>query len=763
MVVALYIYTETDSNLTESDANAFEKRVEDAGGIFEAGTCLRTDITELGNSNAVVNTAKRIELFNDEKISITSSIQNVNDISKIFTDFSQSFTIPATTTNNETFKHWYENAVENGFDQRMRYDGYIEIDDALFRVGRWQIEGASIKDNRVENYKLTFYGVLKSLKDKFGEDKLSTLTNINDYSFNYSNTSVIDKIQNNVDDDVMFPLISSNRLWQSGSADANDITVAGTALNPNELFPAVKIARVFDAISTKYGVSFTGNFLTQTRFTEAYLWLKNKETFVQRSAILNITGDYSGGEMGGSDTAKTFYVNVNVTAGVTFILNVYKDGLPFSQAQGVGSTLVNIYEQYYQAQNDYYSGSYTFTIQTDVADSFNFQIAVQTSFDDGLGYVGYTTDVLFNDTVTTNSLLDLTAFMPDMKIADFFSGVLKMFNLTAFSKNETIYTIEQLESWYQSGEIKDFSEYTFTDLEFERIKAYKKIDFKYQKCESLINRNFSDSFAREYGDLTYTFSTDGSDYTIELPFENLQFANIDDANLNVGYALQTAPDYKPYIPKPIIVYKYGNRITAFKAKNGGSTVDITSYNAFGQDVIYTGAINSLNWGLEYSLYSNNTVNNSLFYNYYFSYLNNLYSLKSRMVKVSMRLPFTKLINLKLNDRIVIRDKRYIINQYTTDLDTFETKFELIQDFRNALPNNNLSFVFSSDEQNIEIDYIPSEGLTWGVRGDVFTQIDTITYDAEKIYIHLNKNNEGVAIVCDLLSSNDDVIYITQNA
>ena len=116
MVVALYIYTETESNLTENDANAFEKRVEDAGGLFEAGTCLRTEIEDLGESNAVVNTAKRIELFTDEKISIISSIQNVNDISKIFTDFSQSFTIPATKTNNEIFKHWYENAIENGFD-----------------------------------------------------------------------------------------------------------------------------------------------------------------------------------------------------------------------------------------------------------------------------------------------------------------------------------------------------------------------------------------------------------------------------------------------------------------------------------------------------------------------------------------------------------------------------------------------------------------------------------------------------------------------
>jgi len=752
MVVALYIYTP-------------EKVISPAltadGTIVEADTTLYTaDI--LSETITYVNTAKRIELFNDEKISITSSIQNVNDISKIFTDFSQSFTIPATAANNETFKHWYENAVENGFDQRVRYDGFIEIDDALFRVGRWQIEGASIKDNRVENYKLTFYGVLKSLKDKFGEDKLSTLTDINDYSFNYSSSAVIDRVQNNVNEDVMFPLISSERVWQHGGAGSNDITSGTHAIHTNELFPAVKIARVFDAIATKYGVSFTGNFLSQTRFTDAYLWLKNKETFIQRSSILPVDVSVDILEIGGSDTGRVFFANVNVTAGVTFILNVYKNGLPYSQLSGVGATLVNIFTQNYPSQNEAYIGTYTFTIQTDVADTFNLTIEESVSYEDS-GYVSTNDFVFFNDTLTTTSLLDLTAFMPDMKIADFFSGVLKMFNLTAFSKNETIYTIEQLENWYQSGEIKDFSEYTFTDLEFERIKAYKKIDFKYQKCESFVNRNFTNLFSREYGDLTYTFSSDGSDYTIELPFEDLQFANLDGGNLNVGYSLQTAPDYKTYIPKPIIVYLYGNVTATFKIQNGGSPVDVTSYNAFGQDVVYTGALNSLNWGLEYSLYSNNTVNNSLFYNYYFSYLNNLYSLKSRMVKVSMRLPFTKLINLKLNDRIVIRDKRYIINQYTTDLDTFETKFELIQDFRSVLPNNNLGFTFSSDEQDIVLDYIPSEGLTWGVRNDVFSQVNTITYDAEKIYIHLNKNNEGVAIVCDLLSSNDDVIYITQNA
>jgi hypothetical protein len=42
----------------------------------------------------------RLDLFQDEKIEVTSSIQNVKDISKVFTDFSQSFTVPASKVNN---------------------------------------------------------------------------------------------------------------------------------------------------------------------------------------------------------------------------------------------------------------------------------------------------------------------------------------------------------------------------------------------------------------------------------------------------------------------------------------------------------------------------------------------------------------------------------------------------------------------------------------------------------------------------------------
>jgi hypothetical protein len=37
----------------------------------------------------------RLDLFDDEEITINLSVQNVQDISKVFTDFTQGFTVPA--------------------------------------------------------------------------------------------------------------------------------------------------------------------------------------------------------------------------------------------------------------------------------------------------------------------------------------------------------------------------------------------------------------------------------------------------------------------------------------------------------------------------------------------------------------------------------------------------------------------------------------------------------------------------------------------
>ena len=48
---------------------------------------------------------QRVDLFNDETIEVTSTIQDFRDISKIFSDYTQSFNVPASDTNNKRYIH----------------------------------------------------------------------------------------------------------------------------------------------------------------------------------------------------------------------------------------------------------------------------------------------------------------------------------------------------------------------------------------------------------------------------------------------------------------------------------------------------------------------------------------------------------------------------------------------------------------------------------------------------------------------------------
>jgi hypothetical protein len=88
------------------------------------------------------------------------------------------------------------------------------------------------------------------------------------------------EIKNRVTDgatnyDVRFPLISSKRLWSYGDAANTDVSTIAGAISYQELSPAVKVSKIFEAIETKYSVDFQGLFLTNKRFTNCFLECKN--------------------------------------------------------------------------------------------------------------------------------------------------------------------------------------------------------------------------------------------------------------------------------------------------------------------------------------------------------------------------------------------------------------------------------------------------------------------------------------------------------
>ncbi len=636
--------------------------------------------------------ARRVVLFDDEKISITSSIQDVSDISKVRTDFSQSFTVPANEYNNAIFSHWYNNTIDGGYDARKRKSAYIELDTIPFRNGNVQLEKATLKEGKPENYTLTFYGSLVSLKDTFAGKKLFDL-DYSAYNIEYSGSDVVSRVSGGLTNDVKFPLISSNRVWQS-TGTTDNITLSAWAIDTTELFPALRLPKVFDAIADYYNITFEGDFLTDERFTNAFLYLKNAEKFTAKSSLnkinFNSAADFpvNGWEFSvssdvlGYTTPATFrqsFVRLDVTAtvaNINYSVVVYKNGslyvtVPCADPSNTTNTFDLIS---YVSNTPANVGTYEFYIQSENVLTFTSELTV-----DVITFAPATATQ--STSQSTSAILNVGSYMPDIKVEDFFSGILKMFNLTCLSYVDGVYQIQELESWYNSGTIQDITPYVISDdLNVNRLQSFKKINFKYEKSESFMNAAFLSNNGTAYGDLLADIDADGGEYLVALPFEDLLFNKFTGQNLQVGFTLKQ--DFKNYQPKPIILYDYNTLQTCnFYMKYGVTTTNVTTYNAFGQDTLIDGDNYSLNFGNEISSLLLTPIENSLYNVYYYNYLSNVYNQKSRKYSLKCQFPISLLTKLKLNDRVIIRDTRYLIDNMVFDLTSGEVDLTLINDFR----------------------------------------------------------------------------------
>ena len=148
-----------------------------------------------------------------KSISLTSKIQDVRDIQKVFTDFTQTFTLPASKTNNKLFQHWYNYNIDNGFDARSRKDAVMELDFSPFRRGKISLNNVKMKDNKPFSYEVIFYGNTINLKDLLGDDELSTLGQLDDYTHDYTSSNVKNGLQTGLSSGkIIYPLISHTKL-----------------------------------------------------------------------------------------------------------------------------------------------------------------------------------------------------------------------------------------------------------------------------------------------------------------------------------------------------------------------------------------------------------------------------------------------------------------------------------------------------------------------------------------------------------------------
>ena len=274
---------------------------------------------------------KRVEFFDFESIEVTSTIQDVRDIAKVFTDYSQTFSVPASKVNNQIFRHYYRTDVDNGFDARIKQRAEIHLNGILFRSGFVRLTKSTVVNGKPKSYRVTFFGGLTTLNNVLGNSELSDLSSLDKYNHEYNRDNVYDGFRNGLqlsgssvvsgtNRDIVYPSISASDKWYYNSSGSTapeefdqgtdsvnlyDFDEDGTyGINWLMLKPAIKVKHIIDAIEEKYSsLTFSDDFFGTADFDNLYMLLHNNKGVLapKSSDITDVSVTYRVGTEGNTD------------------------------------------------------------------------------------------------------------------------------------------------------------------------------------------------------------------------------------------------------------------------------------------------------------------------------------------------------------------------------------------------------------------------------------------------------------------------------
>jgi hypothetical protein len=669
----------------------------------------------------------RVDLFQDETISITDSIQDITDISKVFTPFSKQFNLPASSTNNKLFQHYYNFDITDGFDARFRVDARIEINHVPFKTGQIRLDGVGMKNNQPHTYKIVFFGKPNDLKDIFGDEELSSLNPLSAYDFDYGTTNpavaFTTGIQsNNVaatnlsNRNVVLPLITLKEYYTYDSGGGvNELKNVTFNNLKKELKPAIKLKRIIEAIETQYGIDFNmadegdiKTFFGCDMFEELYLWLHREKTpitapetdppvygisleeYNKKLTFADFT--YSSGS-GDVLTANKLVVDQGDTYGIRLTLKLtggstdvaeiivkdkttnellyYQDNVSLNAATNTTVTLMNL------------------TSGNLIQRTYDLEFRINNKTGGGLNFVAQTSGMRITKNATTihdysysafglDTNLFIQDYLPKMKVLDFLTGLFKMFNLVAYTRKDSsqIY-VQTFDDYMTLGVERDITKYVdITQNTIDRPVPYNRVNFKYSDPVTQTSLRFVAQFSEVFGDLKYSAPEkyDGQEFNQEIPFERSVLINLFDNTGAITYNIigwWADESGNTALGKPYIFF---NRVVDSSSFTVTSS-NYTSYNA--PSNVSSDENHTLNFNAEYDEFNREVNTNSLFSRFYQQYIQQSFNIKGRIIKISAQLPVSFILNYTVNDIIVINGQEYYINSLTTNLATGKTELELI--------------------------------------------------------------------------------------
>ena len=705
-----------------------------------------TIFTQIGEEYRIESEYLRADLFKDESITVTDSLLNIKDLNKIFTPFSQQFTLPASKQNNKLFRHYENTDVVNSFDARYRHDAIIKLNGIDYKKGKIQFKSVELKDNKAYSFKVVFFGDTVELKEVLGEDMLSSLQGLDALDFEYSYNNVKDKFINN-SGDINFPLITHTKNMRYTNSGYRD-NISNTELSFTDIKPAIRVQRVVRAINDTYPqINITGSLLNNPRYSNLHLWLHKDEGFMNNSVeggetfILsnrfrgqsNFDGSavdwtYNAGLSPDPDLRTGIFIDNFVTPFSYVTINTFRVKLDVTSATSASydiifkrssdNAILASFENLTgnQTKQEVFSnwsfggiGSFL-DFKVEIQAESTLAISQELTIEEGYYFAQFYptgAECVYNavSTSVTNTI-NVTEQMPRMKVIDFLSNLFKMFNFVVYKEGDNMIVDD---AWFfeQNGLNYDITKYVdMSKSTMERLFQYKsmRLNFKSKKSflvqysDELQNNSFSDEM---YGNDEW----DGGIYKIEVDFEKMMYERLSNEDTDVlttiGQGAMLDKKFEPTIGQPLLLYiEQTNASGSFNLLDeSGNATAINNYNRptnlGGSGYIPNNSI-SLNFGVENDEYLQTVGGDgrNLFSEGYLDYVDTVFNPQSRLLKVSAYLPLSLITKYKMNDTFVINNKPYRINSVKTNLLTNKTDLELYnkQQFVSQIDNGQVAYL-----------------------------------------------------------------------
>ncbi len=649
---------------------------------------------------------QRLDLFEDETITLNQSVKDLKDLTKVFNDYSNNFTVPATPNNNNIFKHYFDVDIDGGFDARVKQSARIDLDGFDFRDGKMQLTAVEHKKGLPVNYKIQYFSNLTSLKDLFGDDKLGDMEYLSNYNHEYTDTNVQNGFftgltLNGAQGAIVYPLISYNRRFVYNMAtppeNAVDISLTGDGVEWTELLPAIRCSEILRSISENYGLTFSNEFFNALEFQQLYMSLVTSDSSPLGGVEQEIAFFEEVPFVSASFFLSKMRVILEVATGfedVPYQIRIYKNDSLITEIDRIGDTTV------------------TRTLPSPISEDADVSVRIFTNeplefdvtncryrLENAFGAVSYEETIADTNVVIGDFTINVNQLMPDMKVIDWFNAIKQAFNLVVVPNGENNFYVNDLNSWYVEGKIYDISEYVDTETkETKRGKLYRRVDMSFESNESFLAYFFNEQNKRQYGSLQEDIlingeKIDGDVLEVKAPFEKPLFERL--SNIDAGgeteilFGFLTDKSQENYNNKPFLFYcpqytRPTGQLIKFN-KTSTSTNLLANRTPSSRRLINEPSF-AANFGSEINEFDG-VLNLESFYNTYWrDYINDTMSIKRREINIKAKLPQDLIFKLQPNDRLIINGIRYIINTNKFNLLTGQTSLSLLNDiFEFATP------------------------------------------------------------------------------